>query len=81
MASDNFAAYIGKPSLSSDQKALCVDGLREKYPDDFETVDAIDWVNPDISGETLDVIYSSSLSLKDDITYTLLKYDEECFSE
>ena len=81
VASDNFTPYIGKPSLSSDQKYLCIDGLHEDYPDDFETVDAIDWVNPDIRGETLDVIYSSSLSLKDNITYTLLKYDEECFSE
>ncbi len=81
VAADNFAPYIEKSSLSSAQKSLCVNGLNNDLPINFDTVDAIDWVNPDFKEESLSVIYSSSLSLKDNITYTILKYDEECFLE
>ncbi len=79
--SDNFAAYINKSPLSNDQKSLCVNGLTEGFPNDFDMVDAIDWVNPRIKNETLKSIYSSSISLKNNITYTLLRYDDECFTE
>ena len=79
--SDNFAAFINKSPLSKDQKTLCVNGLTEDFPEDFDTVDAMDWVNPRIKNETLESIYSSSISLKNNITYTLLRYDDECFPE
>jgi Zn-dependent peptidase ImmA (M78 family) len=77
--SDNFAAFVNKSPLSVEQKSLCINGLTEFFPADFDTVDAIDWVSPRIKHETLETIYSSSISLKNDITYTLLRYDDECF--
>lgn len=77
--SDDFEPFIGKSPLSSDQMSLRTDGLTEDLPTDFETVDAIDWVTPSFKGMTLESIYSSSIALKNNITYTLLSYDDECF--
>lgn len=77
--SDNFEAYISRLMLSADQMELRSDGLNDDLPSGFELVDAIDWVDPNFKGMTLGSIYSSSIALKNNITYTLLSYDDDCF--
>lgn len=81
ITSRNFDFFIENSPLSYEQKALCVDVKNENYPDDFETVDASDWVNPICRDITLDVIYSSSIILNDGFTYSIISYDEECFAD
>lgn len=81
VTSNNFSFFLNKSPLTEDQNLLCINAISENLPNDFETVDAIDWVSPDLKEERLQSIYSSSISLKNNITYTLLKYDEDCFSE
>jgi len=80
--SDNFYFYIENSPLSFDQKKLCVDVRNEQcYPSDFEESDPGEWVNPEYRGDTLNTIYSSSISLNDGFTYTLLTYDDDCLDE
>ena len=81
VASRNFDFYIENSPLSPEQKDLCLDIKNECYPNDFKTVDASDWVNPSSKGCTLELIYSSSIILSDGFTYTILTYDEDCFSD
>jgi len=81
VSSSNFAPYIEMAPMTSEQKILCADGLNDEFLADFESVDAMDWVNPQIKSDTLHSIFTSSISLKNDITYTLLKYDDDCFDE
>jgi len=77
--SENFAPYINRTSLSLEQKELCYDGLSDSLSTEFETVDAIDWVNPELKSNKLETIYSSSIALKNGFTYTLLRYDDDCY--
>lgn len=79
--SGGFSAYLKKEPLSPEQIDLCIDGLGESFPENFETVNAEDWVEPKISGEILKYIYASSITLKNDITYTLLRYDDDCYKQ
>jgi hypothetical protein len=81
VASDNFYFFIENSPLSHDQKCLCVDIKSEQYPSDFDESDPCDWINPQHRGDTLKIIYSSSISLNDGFTYTLLTYDDECLEE
>lgn len=81
VASSNFDFYIDNAPLSSEQRDLCVDVKNESYPSDFETVDASDWINPSSKNCTLESIYSSSITLSEGFTYTILTYDDECISE
>ena len=81
VASDNFGFYINRSPLSIDQKSLCVDINDNDCPAEFDTVDASDWVNPYLRGDVLNVIYSSSIILNDEFTYTIISYDDECFSD
>jgi len=81
VASDNFGFYINNPPLSSQQKELLVDVKEQPYPSDFDEVDASDWVNPHHRGDTLDNIYVSSILLKEGFSYSLLTYDDDCFSD
>src|SRR5690606_25275682 len=46
VASENFDFYIDKSPLSNNQKSLVTDIKKELYPDDFDTMDASDWINP-----------------------------------
>ena len=77
--SDQFEAFIGNSQLTEDQLLNRDDGLCDILPTDFETTDADDWVSPYVKGENLSCVYVSSIALKNNITYTLIKYDEECF--
>jgi Zn-dependent peptidase ImmA (M78 family) len=79
--SANFAFFIERSPLSTDQKLLAVDMKEEAYPEDFDTVDASDWVNPYSKSLNLQTIYSSTVLLKDGYTYTLLSYDDDCLAE
>ena len=78
---DNFVFYINNPPLSSEQRELLVDVKEQPYPSDFDEVDASDWVNPHHRGDTLENIYVSSILLKDGFSYSLLTYDDDCFSD
>jgi len=79
--SNNFDFYIERSHLSFEQKELCVDVKNDKYPADFETVDASDWVNPTYKGITLESIYSSSIVLDNGFIYTIITYDDDCISD
>lgn len=79
MSSDSFSAYIERLPLSMEQQEFYIDGLLEEFPRNYQTASACDWVNPDLRGETLKMIYVSGVSLKNGITYTLLKYDDDCY--
>lgn len=81
VASENFNFYISRTSLTNNQKLLGVDIKDESYPSEFETVDAIDWINPHFRGMSLNVIYASTIILNDGFTYSLLTYDDECLVE
>lgn len=81
VANDNFYFYIERSPLSYEQKSLSTDIKTEQYPSTFEEGDASDWVNPGCRGDTLQRIYSSTISLNDGFTYTLLTYDDECLDE
>jgi len=78
VVSDNFTFFLSRTSLTDDQKLLAVDIRDEEYPSFFETVDAIDWINPYSKGLVLDVIYASTIVLNEGFTYTLLTYDDDC---
>lgn len=78
VASENFNFYLSRTPLTNNQKSLAVDIKDEAYPAEFDTVDAIDWVNPYFKGMRLNAIYTSTLILNDGFTYTLLTYDDEC---
>ncbi len=80
VASDNFDFYIQKSPLSHDQKALLVDIDMNPYPSDFDELDASDWVNPNFRDSTLESLYVSSILLDRGFSYSLLTYDEDCFS-
>lgn len=81
VSSPNFGFYIERSPLSSGQKALCVDVKDQDYPNDFDTVDASEWVNPDTKGLTLSKIYSSSIILSNGFVYSIICYDDDCFEE
>ena len=81
VASDNFDFYINNSPLSFDQKELLVDVKKQSYPSDFDEIDASDWVNPQYRGDTLEGLYVSSIMLNEKFFYSLLTYDDECFSE
>jgi len=79
--SASFDFYIEQLPLCEDKKQLCSDGLRDHLSSEFEEVDPSDWVNPERKGLELEKIYVSSISLANDITYSLLRYDDECLLE
>ncbi len=79
--SDNFDFYINNPPLSFYQKELLVDIKDEPYPSDFDEIDASDWVNPQYRGDALESLYVSSIILNEGFSYSLLTYDDDCFSE
>ena len=81
VASDNFGFYIDNPPLSPSQKELLIDVKEQPYPSDFDEVDASDWVNPQHRGDTLESLYVSSILLNEGFSYSLLTYDDDCFSE
>lgn len=81
VASDSFYFFIEKTPLSYEQKYLCVDIKNEPYPPNFEESDPDDWINPEYRGDTLTKIYSSTISLNDGFTYSLLTYDDECLED
>lgn len=81
VSSANFGFYIQPTQLSEVQKSLAVDVNDDPYPADFDSVDATDWVNVRLKGDTLETIYSSTIILKDGYSYTLLTYDDECFAD
>ncbi|ACJ31126.1 Conserved hypothetical protein [Shewanella piezotolerans WP3] len=80
-SSEQFDFYIEQIPLTIDKKDLCSNGLADELFAEFEEMDASDWVNPCKKGLTIDRIYASSISLANDITYTLLKYDDDCLSD
>lgn len=79
--SRNFYFYIENSPLSPEQKNNCVNINCEPYPSSFEESDPCDWVDPNYRGDTLEIIYSSTISLNDGFTYTLLKYDDDCLAD
>lgn len=81
VVSNDFAYYIERSPLSSDQKAKFVDTNSDSFPGDFEEVDAIDWVNPNSKHGQLSTIYCSSVLLRNGFSYTLLTYDDDCLKE
>jgi hypothetical protein len=81
VSSKSFEPFINRSPLSSEQKELCYDGLTDNLSTEFETVDAIDWITPEFKGNKLEAIYSSSIALKNGFTYTMLRYDDDCFEE
>ena len=81
VSSENFKFYISRTHLSEAQKLLAVDTKSEDYPSDYETVDAVDWVNPHTRSMCLEVIYASTIILNDGFSYTLLAYDDDCLLE
>lgn len=81
VVSENFGFYIDKTPLSSYQKSLVTDVKKELYPDDFDTVDASDWIDPFYKGITLESIYSSTIQLNEGFTYTILTYDDDCIAD
>jgi len=81
VASDNFGFYINNPPLSTEQKELLVDVKDQSFPSDFDEVDALDWVNPQYRGDTLESLYVSSILLNEGFSYSLLTHDDDCFSE
>ncbi|MES9999169.1 MAG: ImmA/IrrE family metallo-endopeptidase [Candidatus Thiodiazotropha lotti] len=78
--SSNFGFFIPKSPLSADQIDLAVDVKEEPYPREFERADASDWINPYHKGLTLESIYFSTVILNDGFSYTLLSYDDDCYS-
>lgn len=78
VASEGFDFFISRTSLTDTQRDHAVDIKDEAYPSEFETVDAIDWVNPRRRDLSLEVIYVSTIVLNDGFTYTLLTYDDDC---
>lgn len=81
VSSLNFGFYIQSSHLSDDQKSLAVDVNEDPYPAEFDSVDAADWVNVRLKGDTLETLYSSTIILKEGYSYTLLTYDDECFAD
>jgi len=81
VASSNFEHYINKSPLSAEQRTIAADVANEPYPEDFDTVDASDWVSTRTGTDSLARIYSSTISLKDGISYTLLSYDDDCLAD
>lgn len=81
VASQSFDFFIDRAPLSTHQGSNLVDVNQEAYPSDFDTVDASDWINPHSNGITLELIYSSTILLKDGYTYTILTYDDDCIAE
>ena len=81
VASNDFAFYIENSPLSAHQKANFIDTESESFPDDFDEVDAMDWVNPRSKHGCLSSIYCSSVLLKNGFSYTLLTYEEDCLEE
>ena len=78
VTSKNFDFYIERSPLSNHQKSLVINIKEEPYPEDFDSVDASDWVNPHAKGMNLETIYSSTILLNDGFTYTILSYDDDC---
>jgi Zn-dependent peptidase ImmA (M78 family) len=74
---DRFDAYFIRSPLSEDQLDLCMNGRSNEFYDDFEEVDAEDWVRSKVGTEFLETIHSSSIALERGFVYTLLRYDEE----
>ncbi|MBX9895688.1 MAG: ImmA/IrrE family metallo-endopeptidase [Nitrosomonas sp.] len=81
VASRNFEFFIDRTPLSEEQISLIVDVKDDRYPMDFDTVDASDWVNTSSKSDKLDTIYSSTILLNDGYTYTILSYDDDCIAE
>tara|TARA_R110000787_G_scaffold209044_1_gene319101 strand:- start:3974 stop:4786 length:813 start_codon:yes stop_codon:yes gene_type:complete len=77
---NDFGYYIGNSPLSSDQRASLVDIKTDPYPNDFDEVDASDWVSPYSKHGSLSTIYCSSVLLNDGFSYTLLTYDDDCLA-
>lgn len=77
----SFEFFIEQAHMTEDMKSLCADGLNGELSSDFEEVDPIDWVRPNRDGRKLDFLRVSSISLKNDITYSILQYDDDCISE
>lgn len=81
VSSDSFSAYIERAPLSPEQISQCTVVTEDGFPSKLDTVDAIDWVNPSIRHENLERIYASSIKLENEITYTILRYDDDCFAD
>jgi len=81
VASPNFDFYINKSPLSPNQLNAATDIKEKAYPSDFETVDAINWVNPNFKSLCLETIYASTVLLNEGFTYTILTYDDDCIAE
>jgi len=77
--SDNFEPYINKHDLTADQKDFIIDPSIEPYPLNLDLFDAGEWIQPEFKGSELESVYVSSISLRNNFTYTLLTYDDECF--
>ncbi|KLN60760.1 hypothetical protein WH96_09750 [Kiloniella spongiae] len=81
VVSDNFEFYVENYPLSSNQRELLVDVKEQSYPSCFDEVDASDWVNPQYRGDKLERLYVSSILLNDGFSYSLITYDDDCFSD
>lgn len=75
---NDFAYFIEQSPLTREQQASLTDVRSENHPNDFDEVDAIDWVNPYSKHGRLSTIYCSSILLNDGFSYTLLTYDDDC---
>lgn len=80
VASENFCFFIENSPLSLYQRELYVDIKENPYPSDFDEVDASDWVNPIYRGDRLNHLYLSSILLDKGFSYSLITYDDDCFS-
>jgi Zn-dependent peptidase ImmA (M78 family) len=81
VASPNFDFYIERSPLSHNQKELATDIKEEAYPEDFEIVEASDWINPRSNGIDLESLFASTIILEEGYSYTILTYDDDCIAE
>ncbi len=79
--SPHFDFFIEHTPLSNDHKELAVDIKYEAYPENFEIVEAADWVNPRSNDINLETLYASTIVLEAGYSYTILTYDDDCLTE
>jgi len=81
IATDRFDFYIEKSNLSYEQIQLCVDVTMDQFPADYDSVDPLDWINPEKKGLKLTELYVSSIKLTNGFVYTILSYDDDCIED
>ena len=76
-ASRSFDYLIKRSQLSKAVISKSVDIKQDKYPTKFYLDESSNWVVPKINGMKLELIYVSTILLKEGFTYSLLSYDED----